>query len=184
MQHPGAARADRRRVTPGLDAFASGLDAEQVHGFVGDEVGERADGVGPTADGRHHPVGKAAVFLEHLGAGLGGDHSLEFPDQVGEGVRPADRTNQIVGVLDARHPVPHRLVHRVLQGAGTGGDGVDLGAQQLHPGHVEGLTFGVQLPHVDAAFQPEQSGRRRGGDAVLPCPGLRDHARFSHPLGE
>ena len=124
------------------------------------------------------------MFLKHLSAGLGGDHPLKFPDQVGEGMRPADRPKQVVGVLDGRHPVPHRLVHRVLQSTRSRGDSMNLGAQQLHPSHVKGLAFGIQLPHVDAALQAKQGGRRGGGDAVLSGAGLRDHPRLPHSLGE
>ena len=60
----------------------------------------------------------------------------------------------------------------------------DLGAEQPHPGDVEGLPLGVDLAHVDGAVEPEQGRGGRGGDAVLAGAGLGDDAGLAHPLGQ
>ena len=81
-------------------------------------------------------------------------------------------------------PVAHRLVHRVLEGRRPGGDGDDLGAEDLHPEDVVGLPPDVLLAHEDPALHPEERRRRRGGHAVLARPGLGDHLFLPHPPGE
>ena len=62
--------------------------------------------------------------------------------------------------------------------------GLDLGAQQLHPEHVERLAVDVDGAHVDLALETHQRRRRRGGHAVLAGTGLGDEAGLAHPLGE
>src|SRR5256884_8041841 len=42
----------------------------------------------------------------------------------------------------------------------------------------------VLLAHVDGAVQAEQRAGGRGSHAVLAGPGLRDHPRLAHPLGQ
>ena len=64
-----------------------------------------------------------------------------------------------------------------------GAHGADLGAEQLHPEHVEGLAFGVHLAHVDHALQPEQGGRGGGGHPVLAGAGLGDDPPLAHAPG-
>ena len=87
-------------------------------------------------------------------------------------------------MVDRGDPVPHRLVHRVLERLGAGLDGDHVRAEQPHPGHVERLPLGVHLAHVDGALQPEERGRRGRGHAVLAGPGLGDHPGLAHPPGE
>ncbi len=62
--------------------------------------------------------------------------------------------------------------------------GDDLGAEDLHPGDVEGLALGVDPAHVDAALQAHEGGRGGRGDAVLAGAGLGDDPGLAHPLGE
>ena len=62
--------------------------------------------------------------------------------------------------------------------------GIDLGAEQPHPGDVERLPLGVDLAHVDDALEAEQRAGGGGGDAVLTGAGLGDDPRLAHPLGE
>ena len=163
---------------------AAGLEAVQRHVGVGDEVGEDAERVGTAADAGGDRVGQPAVAVQHLGPGLGADHPLELADHHRERMRPGDRADQVVGVVDAGDPVAHRVVHRVLEGLGARLDRDHLGAEQPHPGHVERLPFGVDLAHVDRALQPEQRRRGRGGDPVLAGAGLGDHPGLAHPPGQ
>ena len=94
------------------------------------------------------------------------------------------RPEAVVGELDAADPFPQRLVDGVLEGAAAGGDGDDLGAQELHPEDVEGLALDVDLAHVDPALEAEQGGGGGGGDPVLAGARLRDHPPLAHALGE
>ena len=86
--------------------------------------------------------------------------------------------------VDVGHPVAHRLVDRVLERPAPGVHGDDLGAEQAHPGDVQGLPPGVLLAHVDDALEAEQRRGRRGGDAVLARAGLGDHPASCPSAGE
>ena len=62
--------------------------------------------------------------------------------------------------------------------------GSHLGAEQLHPEHVERLSLDVDGAHVDHALHADQGRGRCGGNAVLAGAGLGDEPRLAHPLGE
>ena len=87
----------------------------------------------------------------------------------------------VVRRIDAGDPVAQRLVDRVLERRAPGLDGHDLGAEELHPEHVEGLALDVDRAHEDLALEAEQRGCRRGGDPVLSGARLGDHALLAHP---
>jgi hypothetical protein len=99
-------------------------------------------------------------------------------------MRPGNGAQQVVRGVHVGHPVPQRLVDGVLEGARPGLHRDDLSTEQPHPSDVERLALGVHLSHVDHALQPEQRACGRGGDPMLAGPGLGDHPRFTHPLGE
>ena len=99
-------------------------------------------------------------------------------------MRSGHAPDDVVGGVDMRDPVAHRLVHRVLQRPRPGLDGDHLGAEQPHAVHVQALALDVLGAHVDPALQPETRGHRRRRHAVLPRAGLRNYARLSHPPGE
>ena len=101
-----------------------------------------------------------------------------------EGVRAGDGAEQVVRAVDVGDPVAERLVDGVLQGAAAGLHGDDLGAEHPHPGDVERLALGVDLAHVDGAFEAEQRAGGGGGDAVLAGAGLGDDAGLAHAPGE
>jgi hypothetical protein len=61
---------------------------------------------------------------------------------------------------------------------------LDLGAEHLHPEHVERLALDVDGTHVHLALEAEQRGGRRRRHAVLAGAGLGDEAGLAHPLGE
>ena len=128
--------------------------------------------------------GGAAQELVALAAGLVPDHPLELAHHVGERVRPHHRAEAVVGVLDGGHPLAQRLVDRVLERAAAGGDRAHLGAEELHPEHVELLALRVDLAHEHRALEAEQRRRGRGGHPVLAGAGLGDHPVLAHPLGE
>src|SRR5947209_6013622 len=85
---------------------------------------------------------------------------------------------------DIRHPIPHRLVDRLLQGGLASSNRDDFRPKKLHPGDIQGLPLHIDLAHVDHAFAAESGGDRCGGDAVLAGPGFGDDPSFAHALGE
>jgi hypothetical protein len=133
------------------------------------------------------PTSRAEVLAKPAkmpAAGLAADDALELAHHPREGVRAHDRAEAVMRVVDARDPLAHRFVHRVLERPAPGGDRHDGRAEQLHAKDVEGLAHGVDLAHEDRALEAETSGRGSGGDAVLAGAGLGDHPVLAHALGQ
>ena len=86
--------------------------------------------------------------------------------------------------LDGRDPVAQRFVDRVLERRAPARDGHDVGAEALHPEHVERLALDVDRAHEHEAVEPEQCRRGGGGHAVLTRAGLGDDALFAHSSRE
>ena len=145
---------------------------------------EEADGVRPAADAGDDGVRQGAVALQILPPRLVADHALQLAHHVGVGVRPGRSADDVVSVGDVGHPIAHRLVQRVLQGAGAAGDGHDLGAHQPHAKDVELLPLGVLDAHIDDALQAELGADGGGGHSVLPGAGLGNDSLFAHPPGQ
>src|SRR2546429_306818 len=78
--------------------------------------------------------------VEALLAGFAADHRLEVTHDHGERVRPDDRPDDVVRVLDAAHPIAHRLVRCVLQRLAAAGHLDHIGPHQLHAEDVERLS--------------------------------------------
>ena len=97
---------------------------------------------------------------------------------------PHTRADQVVGTPNVRHPVPHRLVHRVLQGPGPRSDRMDRGAEEAHPVDVQPLSLSIDLAHVDLNREAENCACHRRRNTVLPGPGLGDEPAFAHELSE
>ena len=184
MQDAGLARRQRRRVPTVCTPSPARLAADEAHPWVGEERVEQADRVRPAPDAGDRRIRQPPGPLEDLAAGLHPDHPLEVADHGRERMRSGDRAEDVVRGLDVGDPVAERLVDRVLEGPGAGGDGDHLGAEHRHPGHVERLPADVDLAHVDDALQAEQRARGRGGHPVLARPGLRDDPRLAHPPGQ
>ena len=110
----------------------------------------------------------------HCSRGLVADDSVELADHPRIRVRTHDRAEAVVRRLDRRDPVAHRLVDRVLQRAAAALHGFDLGSEQLHPKHVQGLAVDVDGAHVHLALHTEQRRSGGAGDAVLTGTGLGD----------
>ena len=167
-----------------VHAGPSRLAADDPHGGVVEEGVEQADGVRSAADARDGDVGQPARQLEHLGAGLLPDDPLKVAHERREGVRARRRAEDVVRRVDVGHPVAEGLVDRVLERGRPRRDRDDLGAEDLHARHVQGLAAHVLRAHVYRALQAEQGGGGRGGDAVLARAGLGDDPGLAHRLGE
>ena len=81
-------------------------------------------------------------------------------------------------------PVAQGVVDRVLQGPAARDHLNHLGAQKLHPEHVEGLPFDVPAPHVDAALHVEFGADRGHRHPVLARARFGDDPLFAHPPGQ
>ena len=99
-----------------------------------DERREHAGRVRAAADAGHDRVGQAADLLEALALRLLADDRLEVADDHRERVRADDAADDVMRVLDGRHPVAHRLVDRVAQRAAAARHRDDLAAQRPHAG--------------------------------------------------
>src|SRR5690606_4344105 len=83
----------RRRVAPGLDTVAAGLDAVHLHAVVGEKRIKKADGIRPAADAGDQRIGQLAGLLPALQARLTADHRLEIANDFRIGT-PAGRSEE------------------------------------------------------------------------------------------
>ena len=95
-------------------------------------------------------------------------------------MRAGGGADAVERVVHVRHPIPERLVHRVLQGARAGLHGDDLRAEHLHPIDVGLLPLDVDGAHEDDAFEPEARAGGGGRHAVLAGAGLGDDTLLAH----
>src|SRR3972149_4454080 len=184
VEHAYGAAVDRSGVPAGPYAFAARLDARHLDSPVIEEGVEEAHGVRAAANARNEqlrePSGQALYLLPRLCA----YDRLEVPHKHGVGVRAGDRAYYVECVVYVRHPVAERLVHGVLQGLRSRGDGVDPCSEELHPEDVRELPFYVVLSHVYLALEAEHGRDRGGGHAVLARACLGYDPLLAHPLGE
>ena len=184
VQHAGRAALQAGGVLAGVDAVTGRFHADHLHLGVIEERVEQAHGVGATADTGDQAVGQTAFAFQHLLVRLAADDRLKVAYQRRVGVRTGHGADHVEGVVDVGHPVAQRLVHCVLEGAGAGGHGDDLGAQQPHAGDVVALTVNVGRAHVDHALQAEARTHGGGCHAVHAGAGLGDDPRLAHAAGQ
>src|SRR5919107_48872 len=184
VQNPKLALRERGPVLARRESPARGFHPDEPHALASDKRVKGADGVGPRPDARDDGVRVSAEALLALYLDLPADNRLEVAHDPGVRARTDDAPDDVVCVLDASHPVPYGLVHRVLEGARATRDGHHLRAEQLHPHDVQPLAAGVLLAHVDDALLPVERRHGGGRDAVLAGAGLGDDAGFAHPVGE
>mmetsp|Transcript_11982 Transcript_11982/g.33139 ORF Transcript_11982/g.33139 Transcript_11982/m.33139 type:complete len:415 (-) Transcript_11982:284-1528(-) len=174
VQDPGLAVRQGGGVPVGVQAISSGLDADEPHVLVLHEVVEESHGVAAAANARHEDVRLAAELLQALRPRLLADHGVEVSHHHRVGVGPGHRTQDVVGGLHVRHPVPDGLGGGVLEGGRSCRDRPDLRAKELHPEHVKGLPLHVLGSHVNDALEAQAGAHGGSGHAVLARPGLRD----------
>src|SRR5207245_7056059 len=93
---------------------AACLDTEQLDSFIIEERRERPHRVASAADARDEKVGKSAVAFEALLSDLSADDTLKVSHDCRIRMRAHDASEEVVRVLDVRHPIPQRLVNGVL----------------------------------------------------------------------
>ena len=125
--------------------------------------------------------GRRPSTAAQLGRRLVADPPLEVAHDRRVRVRAHRRPEHVVGRLDVRDPVAHRLVDGVLERRAAGLHGPDLRAERVHAQHVRLLALDVLRAHVHDARQPEQRARGGGRDAVLAGAGLGDDPRLAEP---
>src|SRR5438105_13915318 len=97
------------------DSFSARLDADQFHRFVADKRIEHSRRVAAATDAGDDGVGQAADLLQALLARLVTDDRLKVPDDERERVRPDYAADDVVSMLDRRHPVAQGLVDGIAQ---------------------------------------------------------------------
>jgi hypothetical protein len=185
VQHTGATGdGERRSVATGVQPLARRLDPDERDALVGDEAGEHPDRIRSAPDACDHTLGQPSGRPQDLRARLVADDALQVAHERGIRRRADAGADDVMRRLDIRHPVADRGGGRLLQRAGTGLDGRDLGAEQAHALDVGLLAAHVLGAHEDDALELEQRTRGRGGDAVLAGAGLGDDPPLAHPQGE
>ena len=99
-------------------------------------------------------------------------------------MRTGHRADDVEGVVDVRHPHPHRLVERILQRFRARLHLDHLRTQQVHPVDVLPLARSIDRAHVHRAFQPVARCHRGRGHPVLACTRLGDDALLAHAPGQ
>src|SRR5947209_18087730 len=88
--------------------------AEQLDSFFVEDRRDRPHRVAPAADASDEKVRKSAVALEALLSNLSADDALKVSHDRRVRMRAHDASEEIVRVLDVRHPIPQSLVDGVL----------------------------------------------------------------------
>ena len=184
MQYPGYPALQAGGMLAAIQTFARGFDTDHPHAVILKEGMEQAHGVGAATNTGDQAVGQATFTGQHLRSGFPANHRLKLADHGRIGVRSGDRADHVEGVLDIGDPVAQGLVHGVLEGAGAGGDGDDLGAHQTHARNVVALAFNIGSAHVDHAGQTKARSHRSRGDTVHAGTGLGNDPGLAHALGQ
>ncbi len=163
-------------------ALAGGLASYQLHLLVPYEIVESADGVAAASDACHQHVRELSLLLHHLGPYLFADDGLEISHYSGKRMGTHHRAQAVMRIVDAGGPLAHAFRYGVLQGARAGLDPADLGAQEPHAVHVEGLPPHVLDAHIDDAFHAHEGCRSRRCHAVLAGAGLGYETGLPHLL--
>ena len=99
----------------GRDPLAGRLGDREPDRRLADEPVEQPDRVRAATDAGEGEIRQPALDLDDLGRGLVADPPLEVADDRRVRVRAHRRAEDVVGRLDVRHPVAHRLVDGVLE---------------------------------------------------------------------
>ena len=166
-----------------LEAVSAGLHTDKPRRGV-EETCEGADRIRSSADARDDEIGIGTEDRAALLARFVADDTLELPHHPGIRMGPDDRPDAVVRGVDGGDPVAQRFVDRILERRAAARDGHDVGAEALHPEHVERLPFDVDRAHEHQAVETEQRRRGGGGHAVLTRAGFGDDALFAHSSRE
>lgn len=193
------------RVQLGVDTVTARLDTNEPDALVPDEIVERSNSITSTSDTRHHGVGQLALLFRQLRLDLSSNDSLEIADNGRERVRANCRSDQVMRVVEPRHPLAHRLIDGVLERLRARRHGNDLDeitsgqvqTQSRAPGvgtyittqhpdteHVELLPSHVLGAHVNVALHAKLGTDSSSGHTVLSGTRLGNDALLAQSLGE
>ena len=125
-----------------------------------------------------------AVPILQLLLGLFADDLLEITHHGGEGVWSCNGAEQIMRVLDVGDPVAQRLIDGILENTVAQRAFHDFGSEHAHAGHIQSLTAGIDLTHVDTALQTEHGAYGGSGHTMLTRTGFGDDAGLAHALDQ
>src|SRR5450631_2344324 len=114
MQNAGRSARETRRVLTEQRASSAGLDAYQLHAVIADERVEQTDRVAASSDAGKSGIRQAAFALQNLGARLDANHAMKVANHYRIRMRSQSGTQQVIGIVNVRHPVAHRLANGVL----------------------------------------------------------------------
>ena len=95
---------------------------------------ENSGRVAAAAYAGDHVVRKLAFFFQTLLFRFVTDDGLEVANNHRKWMGTDDRTDDVMRVLDAAHPVAHRFISRVLEGHASAADFHDARTHELHAG--------------------------------------------------
>src|SRR5688572_22929375 len=93
------------------------LDPDKLDSLIVLERMKNSHRVRSPTDTGNHCGWKPAGGGQHLRARLAADHRLKLPDHSRIRRGPNDRADDVVAVVDVRHPVANGFARRVLQRA-------------------------------------------------------------------
>src|ERR1039457_1395278 len=180
MQYAGPAGGQRGSVFAAGKAVPRRLDADQAHVIDRDVGVEDAHRIGAAADAGDYRIGLAPGELRHLLQAFLADHRLEIAHHHRVRVRPGDRADDVIGVVDICDPVAHGFVQRVFQRPRTRFDGYHAGTEDLHAVDVRRLAPDVLRTHIHHAFQAVAGRDRSRSHAVHAGARLGGDSRLAH----
>src|SRR3989338_4759271 len=149
-----------------MKSLACGLHTDEPDPILQKGV-KKTNRIASASDTRHQKIGKRPRYHFHLFFRFKTDYGLKISDNHGIRVRSHSRTQKIMSCIHVRYPIPDGFICRVFKGSGTGMNGNDAGAQELHFINIQGLTFHVLSTHKHIARQAEESRSRSGRHAML-----------------
>src|SRR6266404_686566 len=163
-------------------AAATSLSSDEFHFLVFQKIVEDTDRVRSSPDASDDGVGKFAFSLPNLDASFASDDAMKIAHHGRIGMRAENAAQQVVRGANVGDPVAHGFVDGVLEGARTGIDAANFGAEQTHAEDVKLLAAHILGAHVDHALESKQRADSSRRDAVLSGAGFRDDAVLAHPF--
>ena len=95
-------------------------------------------------------------------------------------MRPGRSPDDIEMRFGIGDPVPQRLIHGILERAGSGGHRMHHSPEQTHAVNSGFLPFDILGPHENLTFHAEQRTGGCGGNTVLAGAGFSDDTGLAH----
>ena len=183
MQNPHLAAVQWCTMLPGIQPLTSRFHTNEPHLLIRQIFGKRPNGVRTPTNTRHHHIRQPAGALQHLLPGLLRNNLLELLHQLRERVRAGGRPQQIVGGVQALHPIPQRHINSIRQCLTVlVRNRHHLRPHQPHPIHIRLLPGHIPRPHINGALHTHERRNHGGGHTMLPRTGLGNKPGLAHAL--